>query len=367
LKETYPVFIKESVNMVITVERTKNPKQKPSSDNLVFGTVFSDHMFICDFSPEKGWHDARIVPYQSLSIDPSIMAIHYGQSIFEGLKAYRTKDGHINLFRPIENIRRLNESCKRVCIPVIDEEFGLTAIKKLVDIDRDWIPDGEGTSLYIRPFVFATEPHIGVRPSRTYSFVIITGPVGAYYKEGINPVKIYVESNYVRSVRGSLGEVNASANYVASLKAQVEANEKGYTQVLWLDALERKYIEEVGTMNVFFVIGDEIVTPELTGSILPGITRKSCIELLRSWGYNMNERRISIEEVYEAHEKGILKEVFGTGTAAVISPVGELNWNGRIITINDGKTGPISQRLYDTLTGIQYGKIPDQFGWIERV
>lgn len=353
--------------MVISVERTKNPKPKPKSDQLVFGKVFSDHMFICDYSPEKGWHDPRIVPYQNLSIDPSIMTIHYGQSIFEGLKAYKTKDGNINLFRPRENIKRLNESCKRLCIPTIDEELGLEAIRKLVDIDKDWIPDEDGTSLYIRPFVFATEPHLGVRPSMTYSFVIITGPVGAYYKEGINPVKIYVEPRYVRAVKGGLGEVKASANYAASLKAQVEANEKGYTQVLWLDGIEKKYIEEVGTMNVFFVIGDEVITPELNGSILPGITRKSCVELLKHWGCNMHERRISIQEVYEAHEKGLLKEAFGTGTAAVISPIGELNWNDRVITINNGKTGPISQRLYDTLTGIQYGKLPDPFGWIERV
>mgnify|MGYP000530431397 FL=1 len=353
--------------MMISVEKTKNPKQKPQSDQLVFGKVFSDHMFVCDYSTEKGWHDPRIIPYQNLQVDPSVMTIHYGQSIFEGLKAYKTKDGQVNLFRPLENIRRLNDSCKRLCIPTIDEELGLMAIKKLVDIERDWIPEEDGTSLYIRPFIYATEPHLGVRPSNTYSFVIITGPVGAYYKEGINPVKIYVESSYVRAVKGGLGEAKASANYAASLKAQVEAKEKGYTQVLWLDGVEKKYIEEVGTMNVFFVIGDEVVTPELNGSILPGITRKSCIELLKSWGYNMNERRISIQEVYEAHEKGLLKEVFGTGTAAVISPVGELNWDGHIITINDGKTGQISKRLYDTLTGIQYGKLPDQFGWIEKV
>lgn len=353
--------------MTISVEKTKNPKQKPHSDNLVFGKSFSDHMFICDYSPEKGWHDARIIPYQNLQIDPSIMTIHYGQSIFEGLKAYRTKDNQVHLFRPIENVRRLNMSCKRLCIPTIDEELGLEAIRKLVDIDRDWVPEGDGTSLYIRPFIFATEPHLGVRPAHNYSFVIITGPVGAYYKEGINPVKIYVESSYVRAVKGGLGEAKASANYAASLKAQVEAVEKGYTQVLWLDGIEKKYIEEVGTMNVFFIIGDEVVTPELNGSILPGITRKSCIELIKSWGYTMNERKISIQEVYEAHEKGLLKEVFGTGTAAVISPVGELNWNGKIISINDGKTGPVSQRLYDTLTGIQYGNVPDQFGWIEKV
>lgn len=353
--------------MTISVEKTKNPKQKPASDHLGFGNIFSDHMFICDYSPEKGWHDARIVPYQSLSVDPSNMTIHYGQSIFEGLKAYKTADKKVQLFRPIENVRRLNSSCRRMCIPPIDEALGVEAIKTLVDIDRDWIPEEDGTSLYIRPFIFATDPHLGVRPSNTYSFVIITGPVGAYYKEGLNPVKIYVESNYVRAVIGGLGEAKAAANYAASLKAQVEAKEKGYTQVLWLDGVEKKYIEEVGTMNVFFIIGDEVITPKLTGSILPGITRKSSVELLKSWGYNVSERRISIEEIYEAHEKGLLKEIFGTGTAAVISPVGELYWNGKVITIGDGKIGTVSQRLYDTMTGIQYGKISDTMNWIVHV
>ncbi len=353
--------------MKITIERNQNPKQKPASEHLVFGNTFSDHMFICDYSTEKGWHDARIIPYQEIKIAPSNMTLHYGQSIFEGLKAYKTADKKVNLFRPIENIRRLNASCVRMCIPPIDEEFGLEAIKTLVELDRDWIPEEEGTSLYIRPFIFATDAHLGVRPSNTYSFVIITGPVGAYYKEGINPVKIYVESNYVRAVIGGLGEAKAAANYAASLKAQVEAKEKGYTQVLWLDGVEKKYIEEVGTMNVFFIIGNEVVTPKLTGSILPGITRKSSVDLLKSWGYETNERRITIQEIYEAHEKGLLKEVFGTGTAAVISPVGELNWNGESIQIGDGKTGAVSQRLYDTMTGIQYGKLPDTMNWIVRV
>lgn len=353
--------------MTISVEKTKKPKQKPASESLVFGNTFSDHMFICDYSPEKGWHDARIIPYQNISIDPSNMTIHYGQSIFEGLKAYKTADKKVTLFRPIENIRRLNSSCIRMCIPPIDEKLGVEAIKTLVDIDRDWIPEEEGTSLYIRPFIFATDSHLGVRPSNKYSFVVITGPVGAYYKEGINPIKIYVESNYVRAVIGGLGEVKAAANYAASLKAQVEAKEKGYTQVLWLDGIEKKYIEEVGTMNVFFIIGNEVVTPQLTGSILPGITRKSSVELLKSWGYTVSERRITIDEVYAAHENGMLKEVFGTGTAAVISPVGELNWNGKAIQVGEGKIGPVSQRLYDTMTGIQYGKHQDDFGWIVQV
>jgi len=353
--------------MEIKVQLTSNPKTKPNVKDLRFGNVFSDHMFIMDYTTEKDWHDARIVPYGSISYEPSVMVFHYGQAIFEGLKAYRTKDGEVVLFRPQENFKRLNRSCEALCIPKLDEDFALKALLKLIEIDKDWVPDAEGTSLYIRPFIIATEPHIGVHPSNSYHFIIITGPVGAYYKEGINPVKIYVESKYVRAVVGGLGEAKASANYAASLKAQEEAAKKGYTQVLWLDGVERKYIEEVGTMNVFFVIGDEVVTPMLTGSILPGITRKSCIELLRSWGLKVSERKISIEEVFEANEKGLLKEAFGTGTAAVISPIGELCWNEKSVSINNGRIGELSQKLYDNLTGIQYTKLPDPFNWVVRV
>jgi len=353
--------------MEIKVELTQNPKQKVPADKLGFGNVFSDHMFIMDYQTGKGWHNPRIVPYGSIAYEPAVMVFHYGQAIFEGLKAYRTEKGEIVLFRPQENFRRLNASCDALCIPKIDEEFALKALMQLLTIDRDWIPDAPGTSLYIRPFIIATEPHIGVHPANSYHFIIITGPVGAYYKEGLNPVKIYVETKYVRAVVGGLGEVKASANYAASLKAQMEAAAKGYTQVLWLDGVERKYVEEVGTMNVFFVIGDEIVTPMLTGSILPGITRKSCIELLRSWGLNVVERRVSIEEIFDAHEKGILKEAFGTGTAAVISPIGELCWNDRKIILSNGKIGELSQKLYDELTGIQYAKKPDPFNWVVKV
>ena len=310
--------------MEIKIELTQNPKTKPSSENLGFGQVFSDHMFIMDYTEGRGWHDPRIIPYGPLSYDPSIMVVHYGQTVFEGLKAYRTRDNRIVMFRPDENIKRLNQSCDRLCIPRVDEELTLQAMKKLVDIDRDWVPDAPGTSLYIRPFIYATDPFLGVRPSNTYHFLIITGPVGAYYKEGLNPVRIYVEQNYVRAVPGGIGAAKTAGNYAASLKAQQDAKELGYTQVLWLDGVERKYIEEVGTMNVFFVIGDEIITPQLNGSILPGITRKSCVELLKSWGLKVSERRISIQEICDANEKGLLKEAFGTGTAAVISPIGEL-------------------------------------------
>ncbi len=352
--------------MEIKVELTKTPKEKPASDNLAFGNIFSDHMFIMDYQEGKGWHDARIVPYSSMSYEPSIMVFHYGQAIFEGLKAYKAK-GEVVMFRPDENFKRLNNSCDALCIPKIDEAFAVEALKKLIDIDRDWVPDAPDTSLYIRPFIIATEPHIGVHPANSYQFIIITGPVGAYYKEGLNPVKIFVESHYVRAVKGGLGEAKASANYAASLKAQQMAAKNGYTQVLWLDGVERKYVEEVGTMNVFFVIGDEVVTPALNGSILPGITRKSCLELLRSWGLNVSERRISIQEIYDAADNGQLKEAFGTGTAAVISPIGELCWNDKRLSLSDGKIGELSQKLYDNITGIQYTKLSDQFNWIVKI
>lgn len=352
--------------MELKIELTKNPKTKPATENLGFGKFFSDHMFVMDYTTGKGWHDARIVPYSSISYEPSIMVFHYGQAIFEGLKAYDA-NGEVVLFRPEENFKRLNNSCDSLCIPRIDEDFAVESLKKLVDIDRGWIPDASGTSLYIRPFIIATEPHVGVHPSSSYQFIIITGPVGAYYKEGLNPVKIFVESHYVRAVKGGLGEAKASANYAASLKAQEEAAKKGYAQVLWLDGVERKYVEEVGTMNVFFVIGDQVVTPALSGSILPGITRKSSIELLRSWGISVLERNISIQEIYDAHEKGELKEAFGTGTAAVISPIGELCWNDKCIQLSGGNIGELSQKLYDNITGIQYTNLPDPFNWLVKI
>lgn len=351
----------------IEIEKTKNPKEKPDENNLGFGQFFTDHMFIMDFSSKSGWHNAKIIPYSSLQFEPSIMVFHYGQAVFEGLKAYRAENNRILLFRPEKNMERLNASCRRLCIPEVDVDFAVKAIKTLVNIDRDWVPHKEGTSLYIRPFIIATDPYLGVKPSDTYKFIIILSPVGAYYPEGINPVKIYVESNYVRAIKGGVGFTKTSGNYAASLIAQAEAKKKGYTQVLWLDGIERKYIEEVGTMNVFFRIGDQVITPPLEGTILPGITRDSVIRLLRSWNINVEERKVSIEEIFESSIKGILKEAFGTGTAAVISPIGELCWNDRKMTINNGNTGDLSKKIYQTLTGIQYGKLPDTFGWIQEV
>lgn len=353
--------------MEITIQKNPNPKSKPDPNSLGFGQLFTDHMFIMDYDEGQGWHDPRIVPYGPIPLDPSIMVVHYGQATFEGLKAYKTKEGHIQLFRPYANMERMNISNERLCIPQLNVHFAVEAIKKLVEVEQDWIPEAEGTSLYIRPFIFATDPYLGVRPSHKYFFMVILSPVGAYYPEGINPVKIYVEDTYVRAVVGGLGFTKTPANYAASLKAQEVAHAKGYTQVLWLDGVEKKYIEEVGTMNVFFKIGGIVITPALEGSILSGITRDSTIRLLKSWGVPVEERKLSIQEVYEAHAAGKLEEAFGTGTAAVISPIGELNYDGKIISINDGKIGELSAKIYDTITGIQNGTLEDPFDWIVRV
>ena len=352
----------------IKVELTKQPKAKPTDETkLGFGSIFTDHMFIMNYDEGQGWHDARIVPYGPIELDPSAMCLHYGQTVFEGMKAYRAKDGRVLLFRPEKNMARLNVSNERLCIPKIDEAFALKCIEKLVSIEKDWIPTAEGTSLYIRPFIFATDAHVGVHPGKHLMFMVICSPVGAYYPEGLNPVKIYVESKYVRAVRGGMGYAKTGGNYAASLKAQDEAEEQKYTQVLWLDGVDRKYVEEVGTMNVFFVIGDEVVTPALQGSILPGVTRMSAIEILKSWGLNVSERPIEIQEIYDAYQNGQLKEAFGTGTAAVISPIGQLKWDDHVMEINNGKIGEISQRLYDTLTGIQWGNMEDTMHWTVEV
>ncbi|MFT8887532.1 MAG: branched-chain amino acid aminotransferase [Ethanoligenens sp.] len=352
----------------ISVELTKTPKAKPADEHhLPFGDIFTDHMFIMDYDDGQGWHDARVVPYGPLPIDPAAMVLHYGQEVFEGLKAYKTQDGRILLFRPEENFKRMNVSNERLCIPPIDPEFMIEALSKLIEVEKDWIPSLEGTSLYIRPFIIATDAHLGVRPSHHYYFVIIVCPVGAYYPEGLNPVKIYVETQYVRAVKGGMGYVKTGGNYAASLKAQHEAEEQAYTQVLWLDGVERKYIEEVGTMNVFFKINGTVVTPALQGSILSGITRKSTLEMLRHWNIPVEERRITIDEIAKAADEGQLDEAFGTGTAAVISPIGELKWGEKHMVINNGEIGPISHRLYDTLTGIQWGKRDDPLHWTYEV
>ena len=353
--------------MEIKIIKNENPSQKPNGAELGFGKIFTDHMFVMQHSREKGWYDAQIIPFGNLSIHPASTVLHYGSEIFEGLKAYRTANGDVQLFRPIENIRRLNTSAERLCLPQIPEELGLEVLKKFVEFEKEWTPYEEGTSLYIRPFMFGNDKTLGVHAVHETTFMIIASPVGSYYKEGINPVKILIESEDVRAVRGGTGYAKCGGNYAASNRAGERAEQKGYSQVLWLDGVERKYIEEVGAMNVMFRIGDEIVTPELTGSILPGITRKSCIELLKKEGYKVSERLLSIDELSEAMKNGTLKEAWGCGTAAVISPIGELCYKDTKYTVNDGKIGEVTQKLYDTLTGIQWGKIEDEFGWTVKL
>lgn len=353
--------------MQIDIKKTPSPKKHPEDKSLSFGSIFTDHMFNMDYNPQKGWHNPRIEPYAPLVMDPSSMVFHYGQAIFEGLKAYRKKDGDVHLFRPKDNIRRLNSSARTMCIPEFDEAFALEALKQLISLEKEWVPSSEGTSLYVRPTIIATDPFLGVRASNTYRFFIILSPVGAYYAEGFNPVKIWVTKNHVRAVRGGVGHVKTAGNYAASLYAGEEAHKNGYTQVLWLDGVELKYVEEVGSMNIFFVIGDELITPMLNGSILPGITRDSVLSIARSWNHKVSERKISIDEIMEAHEKGALKEVFGSGTAAVISPVGTIKYGEKVITVGDGKVGPVALKLYKELSAIQYGNAEDKMGWIEPV
>ena len=353
--------------MEIKIIRNENPKAKPDSNSLGFGKFFTDHMFIMDHDYENGWHNARIVPYGNLSLSPASTVLHYGEEIFEGMKAYLTEDGKIQLFRPYENAKRMNSSADRLCLPEIPEEDFVEAIKKLVEIDKDWIPTAKGTSLYIRPFMFGNDETLGVHTVHHSTFMIILSPVGSYYKEGLNPVKILIETEDVRAVRGGTGFAKCGGNYAASSRAGKKAEEKGYSQVLWLDGVERKYIEEVGAMNVMFKIKGEVITPALLGSILPGITRKSCLEILNKEGIKATERKLSLEELTKAVEDGTLEEAWGCGTAAVISPIGLIEVNGKKYEINNGKIGPVSQMLYDKITGIQTGKVKDEFGWTVEV
>jgi branched-chain amino acid aminotransferase len=343
-------------------------REKPGDENnLTFGDIFTDHMFVMDYKAGTGWFDPRIIPYGKFQIDPAAMGIHYAQEIFEGLKAYNGQDNEIYLFRPEENIRRFNASASRICMPGVDPGIFMEGMKRLVLLDRTWIPKNKGTSLYIRPAMFATEPHLGVRPAKEYVFFVILSPVGAYYKEGLNPVKIYVEDKYVRAAIGGLGEAKTGGNYAASLLASEEAKKKGFTQVLWLDAAERRYVDEVGTMNIFFVIDNELVTAPLTGSVLRGITRDSVIQLSRTWGLKVSERKLSIQEIIDAIKNGRLTEAFGAGTAAVISPVGQITYMGTDYMVAGGRMGEISLRLYNELIAIQYGLKEDPFGWRIRI
>jgi branched-chain amino acid aminotransferase len=343
-------------------------KQKPTDESkLGFGQIFADHFFIVEYETGKGWHNASIEPYRPLMLDPAVMCLHYGQLIFEGMKAYRGKDGSVYLFRPGENIKRMNESAVRLCMQPVDEDLFMDALVKLVTVEKEWIPRGIGTSLYIRPTMIATETALGVHPSNRYLFYIIAGPVGAYYPEGFSPTKIYVSEEYVRAVRGGVGYCKAAGNYAASLYASQKASDMGYTQVLWLDAIERKYVEEVGTSNIFFVIGDELITPPLSGSILPGVTRKSVIQMAQHWGMNVSERPLSMDEILEAHDKGTLNECFASGTAAIVSPVGQIYYQGKEYIINEGKTGEVTEKLYNEILQIQYGEKEDPFGWRVKI
>lgn len=353
--------------MQLTVKKADQLKAKPDDSTLGFGSIFTDHMFNMDYNPKDGWHNPRIEPYASMDMDPATMVLHYGQGVFEGLKAFRTESGDIQLFRPNDNFKRLNNSARLLCIPEIDEAFALDALKQLLVIEKDWVPSTPGTSLYIRPTIIATDPFLGVRASYTYRYFIILSPVGAYYAEGFNPVKIWVTRNHVRAVRGGVGEAKTPGNYAASLYAGEQAHQQGYTQVLWLDGIEQKYIEEVGAMNIFFVINGELITPMLTGSILPGITRDTVIALAKKWDIKVTERQISIDEVLDAHKSGKLEEIFGSGTAAVISPVGEIKYGDTVITVGNGNVGPMANKFYKTISDIQYGNTEDPAGWIETL
>jgi branched-chain amino acid aminotransferase len=348
----------------IRITRATHKKPKPRDNELGFGTVFTDHMFVADFQEEKGWYDPRIEPYGPISLDPAAAVLHYAQGIFDGLKAFRGKDGRVRLFRPQKHVERMNGSARRLCIPGLDPELGLRSLVELVRLEQDWVPSSVGTALYIRPTVIASEPFLGVRPAKRYLYFVILSPVGAYYKEGMNPVKIRVEDKYVRAAEGGTGGAKTGGNYAASLLAAEEAHAAGFTQVLWLDGAQRKYVDEVGTMNIMMRIGDEVLTPPLTTStILPGVTRDSVLTLLREWGVPVAERPIAIDEVIQAAHRGTLREVWGTGTAAVISPVGELAYKTERLVIGGGKTGELTQKLYDAIVDIQYARVPDTRGW----
>ena len=352
----------------IKLTRTASPKAKPTDESkLGFGKIFTDHMFLMDYTAGEGWHDARIVPYAPLPLDPATVVFHYAQEIFEGMKAYRTAEGKVQLFRPECNAARFNDSADRLGMPPIPTEDFVQAVKALVDVERDWVPHSDGASLYIRPFCIATDVGLGVHAAKNYLFVIICSPSGAYYAEGLDPVRIYVEDEYIRAAPGLTGFCKCGGNYAASIKAGEKAEELGFSQVLWLDGVEKKYVEEVGSMNIMFKIDGKIYTAACTGTVLPGVTRRSIIELLRDWGYEVIEGPLAIADVMKAADEGKLEEVFGTGTAAVVSPVGKLYYEGDEVTVNDGNIGEVTQRLYDTLTGIQWGVLPDEKGWIVKV
>ncbi len=350
--------------MDIRITKTAAPAARPDAGTLGFGKYFTDHMFMMDYDAGQSWHDARIVPFAPLTLTPAAAVFHYGAEVFEGLKAYRTADGNVQLFRPLDNMRRMNDSAERIGLPQFDEQDGMQALLALVDLDRDWVPAADGTSLYLRPFLIATDPSLGIHKIEHALFCIIASPSGSYYKEGINPVRIMIETEDVRAVRGGTGYAKCGGNYAAANRAGARAEQLGYSQVLWLDGVERKYVEEVGSMNVMFKIAGTVVTPKLTGSVLPGITRRSCIQLLQDWGVPVEERLLPVDELMDALQAGTLEEAFGCGTAAVVSPIGELRYGDVQMQVGGGRIGALTQRLYDELTGIQYGRRPDPHGWV---
>ncbi len=357
-----------SVENGIKVERAAALKAKPADESsLGFGRLFTDHMYLCEYGEDQGWHSERIVPYAPFQVDPACAVLHYSQTIFEGLKCYRREDGGLQLFRARDNFERMARSARRMGMPAPDVDRSLAGLKQLLAVERDWVPRQPGTSLYIRPTLVAMDAKLGVHAAQQYLLYIILSPVGAYYKGGLAPNDIYVEDQYVRAVRGGVGEAKTGANYAASILAGIEAEKLGYAQVLWLDGVERQYIEEVGAMNIFYVYGDKLVTPRLNGSILPGITRDSVLQLAGSLGLSTSEERMDIDETLADIRDGRVTEAFGSGTAAVISPVGAFAYRGEKVTVGDGGIGPVSQRLYDTLTGIQYGKLDDPKGWITKI
>ncbi len=352
----------------IKITRAQQLKQKPQDEShLGFGKIFTDHMFIMEYEQGKGWMNPRIEPYHRLSLDPASTVFHYAQEIFEGLKAYRTADNHIQMFRAKDNCRRLNRSAERMCMPEIDVDFNYEAMKTLVEVEKDWVPHSEGTSLYLRPTMIANDEGLGVHAAKNYIYYIIAAPSGAYYPAGLAPINIMIEDRYVRAVRGGMGFAKTGGNYACSIKAGEEALKKGFSQVLWLDGETMKYVQEVGAMNMMFIIDDTIVTAPLEGSILPGITRDSILTLARDKGFKVEERRLSVEELMAAGESGRLKEAFGTGTAAVVSPVGMLEYQGKEIVVNNGEIGKVTMDFYNTLTGIQWGKKEDPHNWITKV
>jgi branched-chain amino acid aminotransferase len=352
--------------MAISIKITKTTHSRINTcdfNNIQFGTVFSDHMFVVDYE-DGNWINPEILPFGPLSLSPSTFALHYGQAIFEGMKAYKNTNGEAQLFRPKDNIKRLNQSAKRMAMAELPEEIFMEGLKQLIAIDSNWIPTKSGSSLYIRPYMFATDEFVGVRPAKHFKFVIFTCPVNAYYPK---PIRVVVEEKYVRAFDGGVGATKAAGNYGISMLPTYEANQKGFDQIIWTDGREHKYIEESGTMNVFFVIGDKVITPLLDGTILEGVTRNSCIKLLQNKGYTVEERKISVDEIVDASNKGVLKDAFGTGTAAIVAKIAAINYKGVDYTLPNPEEREVSNYLYKTLGEIQTGLIPDSFNWIERV